>query len=80
MKRLALISYIEMGGPKMLDIQSMICAKREKCFKKLWQDYSSPWKTILDKLLLPIGGRFVLHCSFQTSKLKMNLHTASVKM
>ena len=73
MKRLALISYIEMGGPKMLDIQSMICAKREKCLKKLWQDYSSPWTTILDKLLLPIGGRFVLHCSFQTSKLKMNL-------
>ena len=60
-KRLALISDIEMGGLKMLDIQSMICAKREKCLKKLWQDYSSPWKTILDKLLLPIGGPFVLH-------------------
>ena len=57
----------------MLDIQSMICAKRVTCLKKLLEDYSSPWKTILDKLLLPIGGRFVLHCNFQTSKLKINL-------
>ena len=62
-----------MGGLKMLDVQSMNCAKRVTCLKKLLEDYSSPWKTILDKLLLPIGGRFVLHCSFQTSKLKMNL-------
>ena len=72
-KRLALISDIEMGGLKMLDIQSMICAKRITCLKKLLEDYSSPWKVILDKLLLPVGGRFVLHCNFQTSKLKINL-------
>ena len=71
-KRLALISDIEMGGFKMLDFQSMICAKRI-CLKKLLEDYSSPWKVILDKFLLPIGGRFVLHCNFQTSKLKINL-------
>ena len=51
----------------------MICAKRVTCLKKLLEDYSSPWKTILDKLLLQIGGRFVLHCNFQTSKLKINL-------
>ena len=57
----------------MLDIQSMICAKRVTCLKKLLEDYSSPRKTILDKPLLPIGGRFVLHCNFQTSKLKINL-------
>ena len=44
-------------------------------FKKLLEDYSSPWKVILDKLLLPVGGRFVLHCNFQTSKLKINLPT-----
>ena len=55
-KRLALISDIEMSGLKMLDIQSMICAKRVTCLKKLLEDYSSPWQTILDKLLLPIGG------------------------
>ena len=62
-----------MGGLNMLDIQSMICAKRVTCLKKLLEDYSSPWKTILDKLLLPVGGRFALHCNFQTSKLKINL-------
>jgi len=72
-KRLALISDIEMGGLKMLDIQSMICAKQVTCLKKLLEDYSSPWKAIVDKLLLPIGGRFALHCNFQTSKLKINL-------
>ena len=47
-KRLALISDIEMGGLKMLDIQSMISAKRVTCLKKFLEDYSSPWKTILD--------------------------------
>ena len=73
MKRLALISGIEMGGLKTLDIQSMICAKRIICLKKLLEDYSSPAKVILVKFLLPIGGRFVLHCNFQTSKLKINL-------
>ena len=53
----------------------MISAKRVTCIKKLLGDYSSPWKTILDKLLLPVGGRFVLHCNFHTSKLKINLTT-----
>ena len=57
----------------MLDIQSMISAKRVTCIKKLLEDCSSPWRTILDKLLLPVGGRFVSHCNFQTSKLKINL-------
>ena len=51
----------------------MICAKRVTCLKKLLEDYSSTWKTIPDKLLLPIGGRFALHCKFQTSKLKTSL-------
>ena len=54
-KRLALISDTEMGGLKMLDIQSMISAKRVTGIKKLLDDYSSPWKTILDKLLLKIN-------------------------
>ena len=58
-KRLALISDIEMGGLKVLNIQSMICAKRVTCLKKLLEDYSIPWKAIVDNLLLPtIGGRF----------------------
>ena len=72
-KRHALISYIEMGGLKMLDIDSMIGAKRITCLKKFLEDYQSTWKTILDKLFSPIGGRFVLHCNFHTSKLKISL-------
>ena len=38
--------------------RSMLLAKRVTNLKKLLEDYSSPWKTILDNLLLPIGGRF----------------------
>ena len=60
-KRLALISDMEMGGLKMLDIQSMICAKRITCLKKLLEDYSSPWKVILDKLLLPHRRKVPFH-------------------
>ena len=72
-RRLALISDIEMGGLKMLDIPSMICAQRITCLKKLLEDYSSHWKVILGKLLSTIGGRFILHYKFQTSKCKINL-------
>ena len=72
-KRHALISDIEMGGLKMLDIDSMISAKRIICLKTCLEDYQSTWKTILDKLLSPVGGRFVLHCNFHISKLKISL-------
>ena len=58
-KRHALISDIEMGGLKMLDIDSTISAKRVTCLKKFLEDYQSTWKTILDKFLSPVGGRFV---------------------
>ena len=71
-KRHALISDIGMGGLKMLDIDSMIGAKRITCLKKFLEDYQSTWKTILEKLLSPVGGRFVLHCNFHTSKLKIS--------
>ena len=33
-KRLTLTPDIEMGGLKMLDIESMICVKRVTCLKK----------------------------------------------
>ena len=66
-KRRALISDIEMGGLKMLDIDSMISVKRITCLTKLLEDYQSTWKTILDKLLSPVGGRFLLHRNFHTS-------------
>ena len=51
----ALISDIEMDGLKMLDIDSMIGTKRITRLKKFLEDYQSTWKTILDKLLSPVG-------------------------
>ena len=63
-KRHALISDIEMGGLKMLDIDSMISAKRIICLKKFLEDYQS---------IKPVGGRFILHCNFHISKLKISL-------
>ena len=72
-KRHALISYIKHGGLRMLDIESLIKAKRVMCLKKFLQDYPSSWKTILGKILSPAGGRFLLHCNFDTAKLKISL-------
>ena len=72
-KRHALLSDFKKGGLKMLDIESMIKAKRVICLKKFTEDYQSPWKAIFAKLLSPIGGRFVLYCNFDTSYLKIQL-------
>ena len=54
----------------MLDIESMIKAKRVMCLKKFLQDNPSSWKIILGKILSPVGGRFPLYCNFDTAKLK----------
>ena len=70
-KRQALISDFKNGGLKMLVIESLIKAKRVICLKKFLEDYQSSWKTILEELLSPVGGRFVLHCNFDTTKLKI---------
>ena len=72
-KRHALISDLNKGGLKMLDIESMIKAKRVVCLKKFLEDYPSSWKTIFDKILSPIGGRFILNCNFDTTKLRVPL-------
>ena len=72
-KRQALISDLKKGRLKMLDIESMIKAKRVAFLKKFLEEYPSPWKTILNNLLAPIGGCFVLHCNFDTLKLKIQL-------
>ena len=40
-KRCALISDIDKGGLKMLDIESMISARRVICLKKFSEDYPS---------------------------------------
>ena len=77
-KRLALISDIERSrNGRTQNVRHSIYDQRKtsNMYKEISsvEDYSSPWKTILDKLLLPVGGRFVLHCNFHSSKLKTNL-------
>ncbi|KAL9967729.1 hypothetical protein ACROYT_G026019, partial [Oculina patagonica] len=66
-KRNAFTADIEKGGLNMLDIESMIRTKRVTCLTKFLEDNRSPWKTILNNRLLPVGGRFVLHCNFEIS-------------
>ena len=69
-KRCALISDIDKGGLKMLDIESMISARRVICLKKFLEDYPSTWKSFLNSCILPVGGSLILHCNFDTVKLK----------
>ena len=72
-KRNVFTSTIESGGLNMLDIDSMIFTKRVSCLKKYLEDYPSPWKFFLDERLLSVGGKFVLHCNFDTTKLRVTL-------
>lgn len=72
-KRTALINDIENGGLKMLDIQSLILSQRIITLKKYIEEYSNPWKTILDSFLGEVGGKFILHCNFDTRKLPIYL-------
>ena len=69
-KRCALISDIDKGGLKMLDIESMISARRVICLKKFLEDYPSTWKSFLNCCILSVGGNLILHCNFDTVKLK----------
>jgi len=72
-KRRALISDIDKGGLKMPDIESMVSARRVICLKKFLEDYPSTWKSILNSIILPVGGSLVLHCNFDTVKSKTRL-------
>jgi len=72
-KRCALISDIDKGGLKMLDIKSMISARRVICLKKFLEDYPSTWKSFLKSCILPVGGSLILFCNFDTVKLKTQL-------
>ena len=68
-----LISDLNKGGLKMIEIESIIKAQRVATLKKFLEEYPSPWKMILNNLLSPTGGCFVIHCNFVTSKLKIQL-------
>ena len=44
----------------MLDIESMVSARRVICLKKFLEDYPSTWKSILNSCILPVGGSATL--------------------
>ena len=72
-KRNVLTATIKNGGLNMLDIDSMVHTKRVLCLKKYLEDYPSPWKFFLDERLLSVGGKFVLHCNLDSTKLPVLL-------
>ena len=57
----------------MLDTESIIHTKRVICLQKFLEDYESPWKMFLGKLLKPLGGKSLLHCKIEVSKLNISL-------
>ena len=70
----ALINDIEDGRLKMLDIQSMILARRIVLYKRYADNkYESPWKGILYYFLSGVGEKFILQCNFDTRKLPIYL-------
>lgn len=57
----------------MLDIDSMVRRRRVIFLKKYLEEYKSLWKAFLNELLVPVGGKLILHCNFDTSKLSIDL-------
>jgi len=72
-KRSALINDIEDGGLKMLDLESMISAKRVMCVKKYVENYENPWKFVLDFYLKKVSGKFLFQCNFNNRALSITL-------
>ena len=66
-------SEVEKGGLNMLDIDSMVRTRQVICLKIYLEKYKSPWKAFLNELLVPVGGKLILHCNFDTSKLSIYL-------
>ena len=57
----------------MLDIESMMLAQRIICLKKYIEDDVCSWKFFLDHYLEKVGGKFIVHCQFDTRKLPFSL-------
>ena len=72
-KRNVMTSEVEKGGLNMLDIDSMVRRRRVIFLKKYLEEYKSLWKAFLNELLVPVGGKLILHCNFDTSKLSIDL-------
>ena len=72
-KRSALISDIEYGGLKAPHLDSIIKAQRIMCCKKFESVEPRSWKTILLHYLSPVGGKLILGCNFDVTKLPIKL-------
>ncbi|KAL9967827.1 hypothetical protein ACROYT_G026124 [Oculina patagonica] len=72
-KRLALVSDVEDGGLKAPHLESIIRTQRILVCKRLANEQTSNWKTILLHYLKPVGGIFILCCDFDVKTLPIKL-------
>ena len=57
----------------MIHLESYIEAQRIMCLKKYNENYSSTWKYILDFYLKKVGGKYLLQCNYEISKLPIEV-------
>ena len=69
----SLINNVEYGGLKAPHLESIIKTQRMMCCKKFASDQISAWKMFLLHYLKPIGGKFILCCDFDLTKLPITL-------
>ena len=72
-KRLALISEYKDGGLKMPHVESAIKTQRIICLKKCTENYYSPWKLILSRILKDHGDKLLLDCIYNVADLPKHL-------
>ena len=72
-KRLAIINDIENGGLRMTHLESAIQAQRLMTLKRYVSNRDPSWTHILDSCLKEVGGRFLLRCNFDVSKLPVKI-------
>ena len=66
--RVSVLGDYEIGGLKMIDLDSMVIFKVGLAnLKRLFGDSNATWKTYLLHLLKPVGGRFFLNCNYEVS-------------
>ena len=57
----------------MIHLESFIEAQRIMCLKKYNENYSSTWKHILAFYLKKVGGKYLLQCNYEISKLPIEV-------
>ena len=67
-KRNVMILEVKKSGLNMLDIDSMVRTRLVVRIKKYLEHCKSPWKAFLNEILIPVCGKLILHCNFDTSK------------